>query len=297
MAAADTLGYQVNHLARGLISSQSGLVAIIAAEIETPFRAALLSSLAQKLQTAGKTPVLIATENSDESVRNALRQATSYRTEAAIILSGMPDTALTEMCLRHGMRLVLINRDDAQPGTLQIRLNDHAAGKVAFNTLMRTGCKRPALVSSNAGTPSLVSRIEGFEDAAKDHGTEVFKMIRGETSYDTGLQIGTDLFAQDVRPDGVFCVTDLLACGLMDAARCRFSLNVPNDVAVIGYDNIPQSGWESYDLTTFSQPIDEINEAAINWLSSPPDVATENEIIELEAPLIWRGTIRKAATT
>lgn len=297
MAAADQLGYQVNHLARGLISSQSGLVALIAAEIETPYRAALLSALAQALQTAGKTPILIATERSDESVRNALRQATSYRTEAAIVLSGMPDTALTEMCLRHGMRLVLINRDDARSGTLQIRLNDRAAGETAFNTLLRTGCKRIALIASDAGTPSLVGRIEGFENAARTQGIEIARIVSGATSYGTGLQIGTQLFARPDRPDGVFCVTDLLACGVMDAARQRFGLRVPEDVSCIGYDDIPQAAWESYQLTTFAQPIDEITEAAIDWLASPPEEDSGSEVVELSAPLIWRQTLPRLATS
>ncbi|TQS70120.1 substrate-binding domain-containing protein [Rhodobacteraceae bacterium] len=297
MVAAEQLGYQVNHLARGLISSQSGLVALVAAEIETPYRAALLSALAQALQTAGKTPILIATERSDESVRNALLQATSYRTEAAIVLSGMPDTALTEMCLRHGMRLVLINRDDAQPGTLQIRLNDQAAGETAFNTLLRTGCKRIALIASDAGTPSLVGRIKGFEMAAQAQGVEITRLISGATSYATGLQIGTQLFSQPDRPDGVFCVTDLMACGVMDAARHRFGLRVPEDVSFIGYDDIPQAAWASYELTTFAQPIDEITEAAIDWLAVAPEDDTRSEIVELQAPLIWRQTLPRIAAS
>ena len=110
--AAEKLGYQVNNLARGLLTSKTGIVALIAAEINTPYRSTLLAALSSQLQAAGKVGMLINTDRSDESVAQALRQAISYRTEAAIILSGMPDTSLAEICLRNGMRLVLINRDE-----------------------------------------------------------------------------------------------------------------------------------------------------------------------------------------
>lgn len=290
--AADKLGYQVNHLARGLISAQSGLVAIIAAEVETPYRAALLSSLLQALQADGKTPILIATDRSDESVKVALRQAISYRTEAAIILSGMPDTALADMCQRNGMRLVLINRKELLPGALQIRLDDEDAGATAFNALQMTGCKRIALIASGAGTPSLEARIIGFRNAAKQAEIETEEFISGATSYENGLQMGTDIFTQIQHPDGVFCVTDLLACGVMDAIRVRLGKSIPEDVAVIGFDNISQTSWANYRLTTFAQPIDEIASAAVGWLGKPTDESSQGASMALKAHLIWRDTVR-----
>ncbi|WP_138467785.1 LacI family DNA-binding transcriptional regulator [Poseidonocella sp. HB161398] len=293
MAAAEALGYQVNHLARGLISAQSGLVALIAAEIETPYRASLLSALSQALQSAGKTPILIATDRSDESVKEALHKARSYRTEAAVMFSGMPDTALADLCLRNGMRLVLINRDETREGTLQIRLDDRQAGRSAFNLLAKTGCRRMGLVSSSAGTPSLTGRIEGFREAAREAGAALGEWVAGETGYETGLQAGTELFARPDAPDGVFCVTDLLAMGVMDAARHRLGLQVPRDAAIIGFDNIPQAGWESYRLTTFDQPIDEIAVATVDWLAAPAEPGMPGETVCLPARLVWRDTVRR----
>ncbi|WP_102227076.1 LacI family DNA-binding transcriptional regulator [Acidimangrovimonas sediminis] len=290
--AAEALGYQVNHLARGLIRSESGLVALIAAEIETPYRSALLSQLAQGLLAAGKTPILIATDRSDDSVRQALQHAISYRTEAAVILSGMPDSALCDICLRNGMRLVLVNRDEARKGTLQIRLDDHEAGVTAFNTLRRAGCAALALVSSAAGTPSLAGRIAGFRHAAEAAGVTIQERSTGATSYQTGLEIGTDLLSSTTPPDGIFCVTDLLACGVLDAARCRFGLGVPADLSVIGFDDIAQAGWESYALNTFAQPTGEIAATAIDWLSDPDG---ETRVVQLPVRMVWRKSVRVPA--
>lgn len=289
-AAAETLGYHVNHLARGLLTSNSGIVALIAAEINTPYRSDLLAALSARLQAAGKVGMLINTDRSDESVAFAVRKAIAYRTDAAIVLSGMPDVSLTETCLRNGMRLVLINRDEERPGALRIRLDDGEAGAQAFACLIAAGCRRLAFASSSAGTPSLVDRGKGFRDAAARAGMTIQEVDSGVTSYRTGLDLGTELLARPERPDGIFCVTDLIACGVADAARSRFKLRIPEDLSLIGFDDIEQAGWESYGLTTFRQPVSEIADAAVAYLS---ENATDlPHTVTLTSRMVWRGSVR-----
>jgi DNA-binding LacI/PurR family transcriptional regulator len=95
----------------------------------------------------------------------------------------------------------------------------------------------------------------------------------------------------DERPDAVFCATDLIACGLMDAARHQFSLSIPEQLCVAGFDNIEQASWTSYNLTTFAQPVDEIAREAAAWLSSgAPDSGRQH--VKLHAELVWRSSIR-----
>lgn len=288
LAAAEKLGYHVNHLARGLTRAESGLVALIAAELDTPYRSRLVAALTARLQEAGKVAMMINTDRSDESVERALRQAIAYRTDAAVVLSGMPDPALADLCLRNGMRLVLINRDEERTGSLRIRLKDAEAGALAFNTLLRAGCSRPALATSRAATTSLASRAEGFLAAAQDARVSVVRAEIGATSYETGLELGADLLTRRERPNGVFCVTDLLACGVMDAARHRFGLRVPKDLSIIGFDDIAQAGWEAYRLTTFAQPVEEIAAAGVGWLVAEPAA----DLVRLSARMVWRASVR-----
>lgn len=291
VAAAEKLGYQVNRLASGLIRNETGIIALIASEIGTPYRAQLLGALTEKLQQAGKVTLLINTDRSDESVERALRQAISYRTDAAIFLSGMPAWSLAETCQKNGMRLVLINRDEARPGSVLVRLDDRAAGERAVALLLAAGCRRLALASSEAGTPSLIARESGFRDAVRAAGLDLVEERLGVTSYRTGLELGTRLMARSDQPDGVFCTTDLMACGLMDAARWRFGVEIPRALSVIGFDDIAQAGWESYALTSFGQPIDKIAEAAVDWLQNPAETAAAR--ITLSASLVWRNSVRQ----
>jgi DNA-binding LacI/PurR family transcriptional regulator len=293
MAAADALGYQVNRLARGLIRAETGLVALIVAEINTPHRSDLLAALTERLQHAGKVALVINTDRSDGDVERALEQAVAYRTDAAVVLSGMPARSLTDTCLRYGMRLVLINRDEERPGSLLIRLDDASAGRRAFAALHAAGCRRIALATSRAGTPSLAAREAGFRAAAAEAGTEIITEALGATSYLTGIDLGTQLLAGGDRPDGIFCTTDLLACGVIDAARHRFGIAVPEALSVIGFDDIQQARWEGYALTTFRQPVEDMAERAVAWLLAPESDDTVADAGPLPARMIWRGSVRR----
>lgn len=292
LQAADQLGYQVNRLASGLIRNETGIVALIAAEISTPYRSHLLSALTERLQQAGKVALMINTDRSDDSVEQALRHAISYRTDAAIFLSGMPARSLAETCLRNGMRLVLINRDEERPGSLRLRLDDAEAGRRAVALLLAAGCKRLGLASSAADTPSLTERERGFREAATAAGAEFIEERRGPTSYETGQDLGMALLTQPNRPDGIFCTTDLMACGIIDVARWRFGIAIPDDLSLIGFDDIAQAGWEGYALTTFSQPIEEIAAKSVDWLISG-EQKNEAEEVLLEPKLIMRRTVRQ----
>jgi DNA-binding LacI/PurR family transcriptional regulator len=98
----------------------------------------------------------------------------------------------------------------------------------------------------------------------------------------------------------VFCVTDLVACGFMDEARHRFALRVPEDLCMIGYDNIAQAGWSSYNLTTFSQPVEQFAQDAVKWLIQTeqeetgftPQVEQQHDSLLYQADVVWRGSVR-----
>ena len=266
--AADQLGYQVNRLASGLIRNETGLVALIVSDMAAPYRSELLTALTKALQQAGKLALLINTDRSDGSVEQALRQAISYRTDAAIFLSGLPARSLAETCLRNGMRLVMINRDEDRPGALQVLLHDAEAGRRAVAILLAAGCRRLGLASSGVGTHSITERERGFREAAQAAGVDWVEERFGPTGYQTGQDLGMALLSRRDRPDGIFCTTDLLACGVMDAARWRLGIRVPDSLSLIGFDDIAQAGWDSYGLTTFSQPIDEMAAQSLAWLSA-----------------------------
>ncbi|MGF9567022.1 substrate-binding domain-containing protein [Neorhizobium sp. JUb45] len=291
LEAARTLGYHVNHLARGL-RERSNIVCLVVADITTPIRAKLVDELTRKLQAAGKITMVINSETDTESVSAALGMTLNYRADATVVLSGTPSASLIETCLANGQQVVLINRDDRLSGGHNLGVDNAMAGREAFFLLQRAGCKRLGIVTSTARTASLIERERVFVEAAQEAGIPVSVTAAGPTSYGSGLEAARRLFGRSQAPDGVFCVTDLLALGFMDGARDEFRLDIPGDLCVIGFDDIAEADWRSYRLTTFSQPLAEMAEHVVALIANPALAGEGRRVFE---PMpVWRNSVRPA---
>lgn len=293
LEAAGELGYHVNHLARGL-RERSNIVCLVVADMTTPIRARLIDVLTRKLQAAGKVTMVINTGTDAQSVASALRQTLNYRADATVFLSGTPSAKLIETSLANGQQVVLINRDDPLSGCHHLSVDNEMAGREAFFLLRRAGCKRLALVTSTAHTASLIERERVFVAIAEAEGLPVTVMAAGPTTYASGYESARRLFGRSDGPDGVFCVTDLLALGFMDAARHEFGLTLPDQLCLVGFDDIDEGAWESYRLTTFAQPFAEMGDHVVALLSAPAPVPAARRIFQ---PIpIWRKSVRASAT-
>lgn len=291
LEAAEQLGYHVNHLARSLIHENSGIVCLIGADINTPYHSRLLDAITCRLQAINRIAMIINTSDDSDRVEAALRQTLNYRANATVVLSGTLPASLINTCVNSGQHVILINRDDQLEGPEHISLDNAAAAREAFHMLHRAGCRRIAVVSSQAGTPSLMARERTFEQAAREAGLGVTITRAGPTGYAAGFEAGRLLLSGSNRPEAAFCVTDLLACGFMDAARVEFGMNVPADLCVVGFDDIEQAGWASYQLTTFRQPIELIADHISSLLESEDPGAVGGRVCFHAAP-VWRRTVR-----
>lgn len=289
LEAAGALGYHVNHLARGL-RERSNIVCLVVADIVTPIRARMVDELTRKLQAAGKITMVINTESTTESVSVALRQTLNYRADATVVLSGTPSASLVETCLANGQQVVLINRDDQLVGSHNLGVDNAMAGREAFFLLRRAGCRRLGVITSTARTASLRERTDMFLEVAAREGIAASVTETGPTSYASGFEAARQLFGRSNGPDGVFCVTDLLALGFMDAARHEFGLRIPEDLCIVGFDDIEQASWASYQLTTFAQPLADMAEHVVQLLLFPDSMGTQRRLYAPQPR--WRRSVR-----
>ncbi|MEZ5832363.1 MAG: substrate-binding domain-containing protein [Dongiaceae bacterium] len=291
LLASEELGYHVNHLARGLLQS-SGIVCLIVADSDTPYQARLVRTLIEHLQNAGKVSMVLSVSRQLENIEHTLRQTLNYRADATVVLSGTPPHAIIRTCLDSGQRMILINRDDHLAGPYHIDLDSMSAARTALHALCRAGCQRLAVVSSEAGTASLVAREAAFRALADEQGLDTIVTRKGRTSYESGADGARALLAGSKRPDGVFCTTDLIACGFMDVARHEFRLLVPEQLCVIGFDDIEPASWGSYRLTTFAPPIDRLAARVVELVTVGGESSRDGGRTTLEADFVWRDTVR-----
>jgi DNA-binding LacI/PurR family transcriptional regulator len=292
LSAARQLNYHVNHLARGLSQEKSRPVCILGADLNAPYQASLLDAITQRLQMAGRAVMVINNAGGEANADKALRQTLHYRASATIVLSGTPPASLVETCIESGQHVILINRAGQFEGADHISIDHETAMADAHHMLARAGCRTMSVISSTIASASLTARERLFMVAAEVEGHHCTLLRAGPTSYATGREAARRLLTPRNRPEAVFCVTDLIACGFMDAARQEFGLRIPDDLCVIGFDNIDQAGWLSYRLTTFAQPLGEMAQAIAQMLEHSVEERTTATNLVYKAPPVWRSTVR-----
>jgi len=290
--AADHLGYHVNRLAQNLINARSNVIGLVGTDLQQPFHAEFLATLSAALLADGFQCMLLNAANAQHDMSALIARVLEYRVFAIVVMTGTPPARIVEECLNNGVPVILVNK--VLPGlAVDTVLADHAAGgRLAAEQLLSAGCRRLAVVSSAARTSSLVSRVNAFRTRAADAGVPVRVWEDGPTDYRSGWDAALALFAEDSF-DGVFCVTDLLALGFLDAARAKSDRRVPDDLSVIGFDDIPQAGWDAYRLTTFRQPVEKLTGVVMDALRRRKErAAPSHALTTVPVELVLRSTVR-----
>jgi DNA-binding LacI/PurR family transcriptional regulator len=293
LRAADHLGYRVNRLAQSLNQARSNVIGLVGTDLHQPFHADLLATLSAALLADGYQCMLLNAANAEHDMGALIARVLEYRVAAIVVMTGTPPARIVEECLHNGVPVVLVNKLLPKLAVDTV-IADHAAGgRKAAELLLAAGCRRLAVVSSAARTVSLVGRIEAFCARAMIGGVKAHVwQQRGTTDYQTGREAALSLLAKD-GIEGVFCVTDLLALGFLDAARFERARRVPDELCVIGFDDIPQAAWSAYRLTTFRQPVDDLATAVMSVIRGRADGSNPRHgLAKVPVKLVLRSTVR-----
>jgi DNA-binding LacI/PurR family transcriptional regulator len=288
--AAAALGYQVNHLARDLLANRSRLVGLVTSDADAPFRARMIAALSQALIERGNVPAIINIGPTAEDVANAGRHLLRYRAEATVFLSGSPPASLVEVTRRNGQPLILISRSETDLDS--VRCDDKGGARQAFEALRLSGASRFAVVNMENPSPSLAAREVAFNKFATAAGFATRIVRAGHSDYDGGQEAVRRLLENGPAPDAVFCVNDLMAFGALDGLRGS-GLRVPDDVSVIGFDDVPIAAWAPYRLTTLRQDPRRIAREVVSVLDrrlAGPDLPPIS--VSFPADLVIRETVR-----
>jgi DNA-binding LacI/PurR family transcriptional regulator len=288
--AAAALGYQVNDLARGLLANRSRLIGLVASDADSPFRAQMIASLSQALIKRGNVPAIINIGHTAEDIASASHQLLRYRAEATVFLSGSPPESLVELTRRNGQPLILINR--AETGLDSVQCDDKDGALQAFEALSLTGAACFAVINKANPSPSLAARERAFDRFAAAAGFKARIVRAGHSDYDGGREAARRLLENGPAPDAIFCVNDLMAFGALDYLRGA-GLRIPDDVSVIGFDDVPIAAWAAYRLTTLRQDPERIAEEVVSILDrrlADPDSPPMSVYFPVE--LVVRETVR-----
>jgi DNA-binding LacI/PurR family transcriptional regulator len=290
--AAGSLGYRVNRLAQSLIIARSNIVGLVGADLHQPFHAECLATLSAALLADGFQCMLLNAAHAERDMGALIERVLEFRVCAIVVMNGTPPSRIVKECLGNGVPVILVNKP--MPGfAVDTVVTDHAAGgRAAAEHLLAAGCRRLVVVSSGARTASLDGRVDAFCKRATQAGVPVLIWRDGPTDYCSGREAALAMLADDAI-DGAFCVTDLIALGFLDAARLDRGRRVPDDLSIIGFDDIPQAGWGAYQLTTFRQPVRLLTDAVMQVIRQRAESPeSPHAVFTLPASLVVRKTVR-----
>lgn len=281
MEAAETLGYAPDLLAASLASDRSKLIALLVDDFANPHKLVMMERLTRILRKHGWDTLLVNTLDQDDTSA-ALLAASQRRVDAAVLIgSRFNDQALdTALGARRIKKLVVFARTSRNPNTVSICVDDKAAMTEITRHIIERGYTRPLFLSGPQTQTAHVTRKETFLSywkAAK--GVEPLHITTNsydpEKAYRT-VTMSWPKLGPEARPDILVCENDAIAIGAIDALRYEFGLRVPEDVAAIGFDDVPQAGGPQYRLTTYRMPLTAMVEGLVEILndeSSPTDLS------------------------
>ena len=193
--------------------------------------------------------------------------------------------------------MVLFNRTirDSQ-NCSSVTSDNYEGGRLIARHLVETGHERIAYIAGMEDSSTNLDRERGFRDALTEHGRRCFARAVGNYDFEQAKVAARDLFAGPApeRPDAVFVANDHMAIAVMDTLRMELGLRIPLDVSVVGFDNVRQAAWGSYQLTSVEQDADGMIEATARLLMDQIDGAVQSSAVVLPARLVVRGsTLRR----
>ena len=265
--AAQQMGYRPNAIARSLTSRKSNLVAVVSIGIVNPYYHSNILKITSEIQKSGRQTLFFVSPHEQE-LDDVLAQILQYQIDAVIVMSAVLSTQMTRECARVRVPVVVFNKYTDDENVLTVCSDNVGAGRTIANYLFEKGHRKYAFIGSETFSGTSSDRQKGFWDCLAEKGVEDRIVRNVPYTYRNGWESMRSILQSGLRPDAVFCAGDLMALGALDFARAEFMLDVPRDIAIIGFDNIADASFEAYRLTTMEQKIDEMISKAFEYINN-----------------------------
>ena len=263
--AARDLGYRPNVLARSLITGQSRIIGVVVAYLENQFYPDALERLSIALQEQGYHILIFTVSNQGVDAEQVIQELMDYQVDGIIAASVSLSNELAAQCQNAGIPVVLFNRGQEDERLAEVTSDNFAGGAEIARYLVETGHQRIAHISGWQGSSTGQDRSAGFRAGLDQAGIPLLAELDGRYDRDIASEAAKTLM-RDHQPDAIFVGNDHMAFGVMDALRFDLGLDVPRDVSVIGYDDVPMAAWAAYKLTTLRQPSGQMVAATVDAL-------------------------------
>jgi DNA-binding LacI/PurR family transcriptional regulator len=291
--AAAELDYRPNVLARAMVSGKTGIVGLVVAYLGNQFYPDVLEKLSGKLQSQGYHVLVFMTSQTSGNVDDVVGEILDYQVDGIIAASAALSSELSDRCRAAGVPTVLFNRSQDDPRLSAVTSDNFSGGRDVARFLIAGGHQRIAYIAGWEGASTQRDREAGFRAGLEEAGVRLFARGVGNFQQETARQATIDIFGGESGPDAIFVANDHMAFAVMDCLRFDLGKNIPEDVSVIGYDDVTAAAWPAYNLTTIHQPADEMVNRAVEILLNQIEGHDRTpKQIAIRRPLTVRGSAR-----
>lgn len=298
LAAMEQLGYSVNLQARSLAGGRSQVIGLVVHDLGNPYTAQIVQSIDEELATAEYELVLHTTHGHHQKEPVYADILTHGLADGLLMLIPLGPTPYLQNLRKRNFPYVVISDNDQHDGYSPMVTTAGRQGAYAMmEHLIGLGHTRIAFITGRGDFISAAERQDAYQSALAAAGIPIdpLLVVPGDYQYRSGYSAAITLLDLAQPPTAIFAANDLMAFGVYDVVRSR-GLRIPEDISVVGFDDVPQCAFMHPPLTTVRQPLFEMGQAAARILLQyirEPERPVERVVVPTE--LMIRESTRRAA--
>ncbi len=294
------LSFVRNDAARQLRAGQSRTIGLIVLDVGNPFFSSLARAAEDCAAENGSTVILGDSGQSTEREGRYIDVFEQQRVQGMLISPVGDVGPRIEALRRRGVPVVLVDRTDPQRRCSSVSVDDVAGGYMAVRHLLDAGRRRIVFVGAKADYRQVADRLTGARQAVEEQGGAVLEVVEADAmTVLAGREVGGRVAQRRRRelPDGIFCANDLLAIGVMQAVLLIRGLRIPEDLALIGYDDIDFSASAVVPLSSVRKPTELMGRTSVELLLEEIEgpAARRRQVI-FDPELVERGSTTTAVS-
>lgn len=268
---AEKLGYRTNHFAKNLRTQRTNTIGVIIPRHNSNFMSTVIAGMENVANKAGYNLIISQSAESFEKEIESARTMFNNRVDGLLVSLAYETKNLKhfDQFLSKKIPLIFFDRTEDQQSFANIVLDNEKAGYDATTHLIKQGCKRIVHITANTTRDTYTDRLKGYQNALKEHDIpyDEHLVLRGNLSMEYGKLAADRILNMSKKPDGIFVANDLCAVNCMLQLK-QNGIRIPEDIAVVGFNNDPVSIVIEPNLTTINYPGYEMGELAAGHLIS-----------------------------
>jgi LacI family transcriptional regulator len=271
LGIATSLNYRPNHVARSLAKNKGSIIGLVVPTLLRPFYSELTQSIIERAQENGFSVITYSVRGGLSDEEKGVHELLDRGAEGLIICSAWRNDPNIQTLIDSNVKIALINRHCEYPSLSlpydYIGIDNFRGALLAVNHLIELGHRDIAVIAGPLEYSTGYDRLQGARQAAKNYRVKLAASLiyKGDFGRVSGYEAARKMMARPKRPTAVFACNDHMAIGALEAFR-EARLDVPGDMALVGFDDIEMSGLPGVDLTTITQKKDTMGPLAVDVL-------------------------------